>query len=126
MTTDNKIAIILIRGLVNIRSDIKDTLKMLGLQRKFACTVRPKNPEVLGMVKKVKDYVTWGDIDEETYNALIEKRGQKDSDGNTKKFFRLEPPKGGFEKNGTKRSFSEKGALGNRGEKVNELIKRMI
>ncbi|MFW5990625.1 MAG: uL30 family ribosomal protein [Candidatus Nanoarchaeia archaeon] len=128
MTAKNneKIAIILIRGLVKIRYDIKDTLKMLGLHRKFACTIRPKTPELMGMLRKVKDYVTWGPIDEETHKELVDKRGLKNSSGELKKFFRLHPPKGGFEKKGTKRSYSEKGALGNRGKDINNLIKRMI
>lgn len=127
MTSENKkIAIILVRGLVKVRYDIKETLKMLGLHRKFACTVRPKTQEVLGMVKKVKDYVTWGEIDEETYKQLADNRGEKRPDGTSKNFFRLNPPKGGFERKGTKRSYSEGGSLGNRGNNINELIKRMI
>ncbi len=127
--TENKeprIAIILIRGLVNVRHDMKKTLLLLGLHRKFACVTKIKDKETLGMVKKVKDYIAWGEIDEETYNKLVEKRGQKSADGTLKKHFRLHPPKGGFERKGTKAGYSTGGALGYRGKEINELLQKMI
>ena len=43
-----------------------------------------------------------------------------------KKVFRLKPPSKGFERKGIKMSFKEGGALGYRGEKINELLERMI
>jgi len=43
---------------------------------------------------------------------------------NLKPVFRLRPPKKGF--GGIKRSFSEGGALGYRGEEINSLLSRMI
>ena len=43
-----------------------------------------------------------------------------------KPFFRLHPPKGGFEKAGIKKPFTVKGALGYRGDKINDLIKKML
>lgn len=116
-----KIAAIRIRGLVNIKKTIEDTLDMLRLYRKNYCVVLENKPEVIGMLKKAKDYITWGEIDESTLKLLNEKRGKKD-----KKFFRLQPPRKGFERKGTKKSFSIGGALGYRGEKINELIKRMV
>ncbi len=42
---------------------------------------------------------------------------------NLKPIFRLHPPRKGYE--GIKRSFTEGGALGYRGEKINQLIRRM-
>lgn len=44
---------------------------------------------------------------------------------NIKPVFRLHPPRGGL-KGSKKRSFKEGGALGYRGEKINELIERML
>ncbi|MFW6383468.1 MAG: uL30 family ribosomal protein [Nanoarchaeota archaeon] len=123
---EEKIVIILVRGLVNVRHDIKKTLLLLGLQKKFACVIKSKDKETLGMVHKVKDYVTWGEINEETYNELVEKRGLKTSDGSLKKYFRLHPPQGGFERKGTKTGYSAGGALGYRAEKINDLVQKMI
>jgi len=116
-----KIAVVRIRGLVTIRRDIKDTLDMLRLYRKNYCVILEDKPSVIGMLKKINDYVTWGEIDEATLKLLAEKRGEKD-----KKFFRLQPPRKGFERKGIKKPFSVGGALGYRGEKISELIKRMI
>ncbi len=123
---ETRIAIILIRGLVNIRHDMKKTLLLLGLNKKFACVTKTKSKEVMGMVNKVKDYVAWGEVDEETYNLLVSKRGKKNSDGSLKKYFFLHPPRGGFEKGGTKTGYSVGGALGYRGTKINDLLQKMI
>ena len=116
-----KIAVVRIRGLVTIRRDIKDTLDMLRLYRKNYCVILEDKPSVIGMLKKINDYVTWGEIDEATLKLLAEKRGEKD-----KKFFRLQPPRKGFERKGIKKPFSVGGALGYRGEKISDLIKRMM
>lgn len=139
-----KAAVIRIRGLTGIKPDAKKTMQLLKLYRKNYCVVVENNPSITGMIKKIKDYVAWGEINDETYKALIEKRGkeymgrEKDRTGkikykfwevNGKKlkpFFALAPPKGGFERKGIKKPFKEGGALGYRGEKINRLIMRML
>ena len=75
--TDTKIAIILVRGLVGVRQTVKDTLKMLGLTRKNHCVVIANNPVNLGMIKKAKDFITWGSISEEVFQELVAKRGEE-------------------------------------------------
>lgn len=125
-----KLAVIRIRGLVGLKKTIKDTLEMLRLYRKNYCVILENKPETLGMIKKVKDYVTYGEVDEQTLKLLDEKKAEKtkDKEGKetTKKFFRLNPPKKGFGRKGIKASYSVGGTLGYRGEKINELIKRMV
>jgi len=122
-----KIAIILIRGLIGMRSDIRSTAKLLKLFRKNSCAVYNDTPETRGMAVKLKDYATYGNIDEETYKLLVEKRGKKDKEGKLKtNVFRLSPPLKGFERKGIKQPFNNKGALGDRKEKIIDLIKRMI
>jgi large subunit ribosomal protein L30 len=122
------VAAILIRGYIGMRQDIKDTLKMLRLFRKNYCIVVEATPSNMGMLSKAKDYITWGEIDDPTLKLLIEKRSEKNPDDpkKTKGFFRLQPPRKGFERKGIKTPFSKGGALGYRGEKINDLIKRMI
>lgn len=71
-----KIAIIRIRGLTGIRKPIADTMKMLRLYNKNNCVVVDSTPDVFGMINKVKDYITWGEIDNETFKLLLEKRGK--------------------------------------------------
>jgi len=117
----SKIAIVRIAGDVGKSGEINSTLKMLNLKRKFSCSVLENTKANMGMVKKVKDFATYGEIGEDTLKVLQQKRGKKN-----KKFFSLHPPIKGFERKGTKKSFKEGGALGYRGEKINDLLKRMI
>ena len=118
----DRICAIFIRSPVGIRKDIRDTLRMLHLTKKNACVVVPKNPQYNGMIEKVKDFVTYGTISEEAYADLQQKRGNKKHPD----LFFLHPPRGGFERKGIKFAFAQGGALGNRHEKINDLIRRML
>ena len=115
----SKIGVVRIRGITGIKKDIKDTMTMLNIHRKNHCVVLDKTPSTLGMIFKVKDYITWGDINEETLTLL-----KKKSEGN--KFFRLNPPLKGYGRKGIKVSFTRGGGLGDRKEKINDLIRRML
>ncbi|MFC1752670.1 uL30 family ribosomal protein [Thermoproteota archaeon] len=119
-------AVVLIRGLIGTSPDVRTTLRMLNLQRKNSCTLIKNTENMMGMLFKVKDYVTYGEIDETVARKLQEKRGQKDKEGKIKKYFRLSPPKGGFERKGIKKSYSVGGVLGYRGNEMASLIKKMI
>ena len=152
-----KLALIRVRGRVNVKMPVKDTLGMLRLHKINHLVILDENPTYKGMIQKVKDYITWGEISAETLAKLIEKRGRllgnkrvteeyvqeklgmgikefaekviagemKLSDlPGLKPVFRLHPPRGGFKSK--KRTFKEGGALGYRGEAINELIERML
>lgn len=119
-SADKKIAVIRITGRTKLKKEIISTLAMLNLPKKNSCVIVPANPSMMGMIKRVKDYVTWGDIDDETSKLLKEKKDKG------KKFFSLNPPKGGYGRKGTKMPFKLGGALGPRKEKINDIIKRMI
>ena len=145
-----KIVIIRIRGTVNVPKYINQSLDYLRLRQKFICIVIEDNKENLGRIKAVKDYVAFGEIDEETLRALILKRGKKGGDKpvemagkviddfvksfmegkanfedlKIKSFFRLHPPIGGFKKS-IKMAFP-KGVLGNQNKAINQLVKRML
>jgi|SRR3989344_1355707 len=71
-----KIAVIRIRGSFGVRKDIKDTMNMLRLYNKNHCIVIDNSPNNIGMLKKVKDYITWGEINEKTFKELMSKRGR--------------------------------------------------
>ena len=114
------VAVIRIRGIIGIKTEVTDTLTMLRLYRKNYCVVIPATKSNIGMVKKVKDYVTWGEISKDVHEELNNKRGSD------KKFFRLHPPIGGFERKGIKKTFVVGGALGYRKDKINILIKKML
>ena len=140
-----QLAAVRIRGKTGVKSGISDTLKMLRLYKNNYCAVFPNNPIYSGMLMKAKDYITWGEIDNDTFKLLLDKRGeefkQRTSDTNNKikyedfitinskklkKYFRLNSPKKGFERKGIKQTFQNGGALGYRGAAINELIKRML
>jgi large subunit ribosomal protein L30 len=69
-------AVVQVRGVVNTRRDIKDTLKMLRLHHINHCVFLPDTPEILGMIRKVKDYVAYGEVDEATLETLMRTRGR--------------------------------------------------
>jgi len=75
LSNNNLLVIIRIRGNVGVRKEIRETLKMLRLNRVNHAVVVPNTPSYQGMLQKVKDYVTWGEISKETLALLLEKRG---------------------------------------------------
>lgn len=151
------IAALRLRGEPNIRGEVRDTLKMLRLNRVNHCVLLPEKPEFIGMLKKAKDWVTWGKINTDMAVKLFQKRGMlkgrkkltlKELEKITKystfedffeemakgkisfkdypeikPVFRLNPPKKGFK---SIRKPYPKGDLGDRKEKINELLERMI
>jgi len=74
-------AVVRIRGRVDIKPDIRHTLDMLHLKRKFWATVVPLTPSYRGMLHKVKDYTTYGEIDRETLIQLLKARGELTTGG---------------------------------------------
>ncbi len=69
-------AVIRLRGSVKVRREILDTLKMLRLHRVNHCVLVPETKDFKGMLAKVKDYVTYGEINKETLVELLKKRGK--------------------------------------------------
>ena len=59
-----------------VTKKIKDTMMMLNLTRVNHATLVPENVTYLGMLKKSKDYVTWGEVDADTIETLLKERGR--------------------------------------------------
>ena len=149
-------AVVRVRGQVNVKPKIKETMRIMRLNRVNHCVIIPENDTYQGMLNIIKDYVTWGEINPETTQIMLESSGKKSGRENftkadlkgssfktikalakglaegkvtakdvpaLKPVFRLHPPRKGYE--GIKRSFKEGGALGYRGDEVNQLIRRM-
>ncbi len=111
-------AIIRIVGQIGLSDDINETFQRLKLKKKYTCIVIEKMTDVQeGMIKKIKNFIAYGEITKETYDKLVEKRGQKE-----KNVFRLHPARGGIN---TKKPFP-KGVLGNHKQEINKLIERML
>lgn len=116
------IAVIRIRGQVGLRKEVKETLHRLRLRRKYACIILENpNEAKLGMIKSMRNFISYGEISKELHNKVIEARGEKDLEGNLKPFFRLHPPRKGAK---TKLHYP-KGILGEN-EKIEKLIERML
>jgi large subunit ribosomal protein L30 len=149
--TNNKqlYAAIRIRGRRKLNKKIADTINMLNLKKPNYCTVFILNPSYLGMLKKAKDYITWGPISKNLFLKLFIKKAQigrkKLSQLKDKKeieqmaleifegkktlkalglnpFFRLRPPSKGFK---NKKKLYPYGDLGPR-ENIDGILKRMI
>ncbi len=73
-------AVVQVRGVVNTRREIKDTLRMLRLHHINHCVLAPDTPESLGMIRKVKDFVAWGEITPEVLETLMRHRGRLEGD----------------------------------------------
>lgn len=73
--------VVQVRGVVNCRKEIKDTLKMLRLHHVNHCVVIPDTPAYTGMIRKVKDYVAYGEATPEILSTLLETRGRLTGDG---------------------------------------------
>ena len=69
-------AVVRVRGSAGVRRDIADTMEMLRLNRINHAVLVEETPSYLGTLQKAKDYITWGEIDQETLKAMIMKRGR--------------------------------------------------
>jgi len=69
-------AVIRIRGRAGVNRDVAQTLRYLRLTRVNHLIILPKNRVTDGMLRKAKDYITWGEIDRETLAELISRKGR--------------------------------------------------
>jgi large subunit ribosomal protein L30 len=86
------IAVVRVRGAPTMKIAAHETLKMLGLKDVNNCVLVPENPVYKGMVEKVKDYVTWGEV----FPAMVEKLILKRGKAGQKKFDNSMLKEGGF------------------------------
>ena|SRR3990172_5956006 len=154
-----RIAVVRIRGINDVRPEVRSTLDMMNLRRINNLTFLDNRPAYLGMLQKGKDLITWGEPTENTIASILAKWGRTPGDNvltdeyvaknstfksieefaknfiqmkaeikdikDLKSFFRLHPPKHGYRGKGSKFAFHANGALGYRGEEIDELIIRM-
>ncbi|MFV2013803.1 MAG: 50S ribosomal protein L30 [Candidatus Heimdallarchaeota archaeon] len=70
------IAIVRLRGRTGRNYHIEHTLKLLKLHKPNHAVVYQESESLYGMLQKVKDTVTWGEINSDTLEHLIVKRGE--------------------------------------------------
>ena len=104
------IVMIRLRGEAGTRHDVRKTFNLLGMKRIYSVKLLEENPVNMGMIHKLDSFVAWGPASEETQKLVADKKG-------------LKSPKGGLK---SKLLHYPKGNLGNNGDKINDLIKRMV
>ena len=134
-----------ISGLIKLPKKVQESLFRIRLRRKYSAVLIKPNPQNLKLIRKIRNYIAYGDITKEMLKELIEKRAilkdksknlnsteiidqieKKDSRSwDIKPFFRLHPPRGGID---SKKHFSvsKKGVLGDNKTKINDLLERML
>jgi large subunit ribosomal protein L30 len=69
-----------IRGMSDIRQETKDTMMMLRITRNCHATLLDNRPAYNGMLRKCKDFITWGEVSKENIVRLLTKRGRLTGD----------------------------------------------
>ncbi len=70
------LAVIRIRGKVNLNYKIGRTLNMLNLKRTNYMTIVPKTSTYEGMLKQASKAITWGEMTQETLEYVLRKRAE--------------------------------------------------
>jgi large subunit ribosomal protein L30 len=68
------------RGLVNTRKPVRQTLEQLKLLKRFNATIVPDDEVYRGMLNSAKEHLAWCKLDPETAISLLSKRAEL-SDG---------------------------------------------
>ena len=108
-------AVVRLRGSVNRDKKTKDAMAMLRLHRINHCVLLPENTATNGMLKRVENWVTWGEVSKEQEKELKQKRKGP--------VYRLSPPSHGLK---SIKAHYPKGDLGYRGKEIDKLLKRMV
>jgi len=141
------IIVIRISGLVEVPEKVDETLYRIRLRRKYSAILFAETTENMKILRKIRDFVAYGKINEETLLSLISARakvvGNKKIDfkkildsilkmekkkkidlkeADIKPFFRLHSPRGGIKS----KIHAPKGVLGDNKEKINDLVRRML
>jgi len=149
-------AVIRLRGLAGINRNVEATLKMLRLNAVNNCVIVLETIDYKGMLGKVKDSITWGEIDKSILISMLKKRLRlKSNEKISEKDFKsvigyeyekladaliegkiklkdLEKIEPIFRLTPPSKGFKSikehypKGDLGYRGKEINELLEKMI
>ncbi|WEL23941.1 uL30 family ribosomal protein [Candidatus Nanohalovita haloferacivicina] len=114
------IAAIRIRGDVDASDKVSATLQNVNLHRRNQCVVYEDTESIKGMFNKAKDYITYGEVSEETLELLEERKGSEIESGDV---INLSPPSRGYKD--TKKNVNQGGSLGKR-ENLDNLIEKMV
>ena len=69
--------VVRIKGQVDVPHWAKTTLNLLKLEKKYRATIIPAKENTLGMLNKVKHYVSWIEVDATLAKELLDKKARK-------------------------------------------------
>ena len=106
----SNILVVRMRGEAGTRRDTIDTFRMLGMKKIYSFAILENSKSNIGMIRKIENFAAWGEPTPDMENMLKGKKG-------------LKSPKGGFR---SKKLKYPKGDLGYCGDKINDMVKRMV
>ncbi len=68
------------RSNVGVERTIRETMSYLNLTKVNHAVIIPENDQYLGMLRKAKDYITWGKADLATVQSMLSERGRMAGD----------------------------------------------
>ncbi len=117
-----------LRGHAGVNSDIEETMRLLGLKAPNTCVIVVENAVNKGMLQKAKDYIAWGEADENVLKSpvfakkidpkILAKAPGKNS--GERIVVRFSPPSKGFK---SLKLHHPKGDLGYHGKEIAEFIR---
>ncbi|KAF6243177.1 50S ribosomal protein L30 [Nitrosopumilus sp. b1] len=69
--------VVRIKGQVDVPYWAEHTLKLLKLEKRYRATIIPAKENTLGMLNKVKHYVSWQEVDTGLAKELLDKKARK-------------------------------------------------
>jgi large subunit ribosomal protein L30 len=69
-------AVVKVRGTISAQREARETLELLRLARTNHAILIDNRPSFMGMLYRVQNYVTWGEISKETLALMLQKRGR--------------------------------------------------
>jgi large subunit ribosomal protein L30 len=68
--------VVKVRGTISAIREARETLEMLHLKRTNHAVLVDSRPSYIGMLYRVQNYVTWGEVTKQTIELLLKKRGR--------------------------------------------------
>ena len=127
----NYIAIVQVKSLIGSRPEVRKTLQLLRLGKCNNVSIVQDDAIHRGMIYVVKDYCTWGEIDDVLLKEELTQLPncipcRNNNNGITSFKMSLHPPrKGYYDIKKTYNMDTKKGALGYRRTDIIELLRRM-
>jgi len=70
------VAVVRIRGTVNVRKDVEETLKLLRLHKPHHVVIIPLTESYKGMLIKAQRMIAWGEVTFDTFLKLLKSKGR--------------------------------------------------